>query len=57
MAQGQLAADRLESYLKLQEELATPGAPAGRKAQIEEKRRGRTGAKALRHHPKSQRGS
>ena len=53
---GRVAAGRLESYLKLQDELAFLGRQQDERAQIEEKRRGRIGAKALRQHLKSKRG-
>jgi ribosome biogenesis GTPase len=48
VAAGVLAADRLESYLKLQDEVARLARQQDQRAQIEEKRRGRIGAKALR---------
>jgi ribosome biogenesis GTPase len=53
---GTVAADRLDSYLKLQEELAHLAQQQDVKAQLEEKRRGRIGAKALRQHLKTKRG-
>jgi ribosome biogenesis GTPase / thiamine phosphate phosphatase len=56
VSQGALAADRLDSYLKLQEELARLADLQDVKAQLDEKRRGRIGAKALRQHLKSKRG-
>ena len=55
-AAGNIAADRLASYLKLQDELAFLARQQDQRAQIEEKRRGRIGAKALRQHLKSKRG-
>jgi len=48
VADGMLAAARLDSYLALQDELAHLARQQTQKAQIEEKRRGRIGAKALR---------
>lgn len=53
---GTLDASRLESYLKLQEELAFLARQQDVRAEIEEKRRGKVGAKALRQHLKSKRG-
>ena len=55
VAEGRLPAARLESYLKLQDELAFLARQQDERAQIEEKRRGRIGAKALRQHLKSKR--
>jgi ribosome biogenesis GTPase len=52
---GGLPAERLESYLKLQDELAFLARQQDERSQIEEKRRGRIGAKALRQHLKSKR--
>jgi ribosome biogenesis GTPase / thiamine phosphate phosphatase len=48
VAEGVLPADRLESYLKLQDELAHLARQQDQRALLEEKRRGRIGAKALR---------
>jgi len=48
VAEGVLAADRLESYLKLQDELAHLTRQQDQRALLEQKRRGRIGAKALR---------
>ena len=45
---GSLPADRLESYLRLQDELAHLEKQQDERALIEDKRRGRIGAKALR---------
>jgi ribosome biogenesis GTPase len=45
---GVLSAERLESYLKLQDELAHLARQQDQRAQLEEKRRGRIGSKALR---------
>jgi ribosome biogenesis GTPase len=56
VAAGELAAARLESYLKLDDELAYLARQQDERAQIEEKRRGKIGAKALRQHLKSKRG-
>lgn len=56
VAEGQLEAARLESYLKLQDELSYLSRQQDERAQIEEKRRGRIGAKALRAHSKLKRG-
>ena len=56
VASGELPADRLESYLKLQGELAFLARQQDERAEIEEKRRGKIGAKALRQHLKSKRG-
>jgi ribosome biogenesis GTPase len=55
--EGRLPAGRLESYLKLQGELAYLARQQDERAQIEVKRRGRIGAKAMRAHLKSKRGS
>jgi ribosome biogenesis GTPase / thiamine phosphate phosphatase len=52
---GRVAPDRLASYLKLQDELAYLARQQDERAQIEEKRRGKIGAKALRQHLKSKR--
>ena len=52
---GTLTAERLDSYLKLQDELAYLARQQDERAQIEEKRRGKIGAKALRQHLKSKR--
>ena len=54
--EGRLSASRLESYVKLQEELEHLARQQDQRAQIEEKRRGKIGAKALRQHLKSKRG-
>jgi ribosome biogenesis GTPase / thiamine phosphate phosphatase len=54
--EGRLPAGRLESYLKLQAELDYLARQQDERAQIEEKRRGKIGAKALRQHLKSKRG-
>jgi ribosome biogenesis GTPase len=50
---GRLAAARLDSYLKLQDELAFLARQQDERALIEEKRRGKIGAKALRQHLKT----
>jgi ribosome biogenesis GTPase len=54
--EGELAAPRLESYLKLQDELAFLTRQQDERAQIEARRRGKIGAKALRAHLKTKRG-
>jgi ribosome biogenesis GTPase len=46
--EGRLAANRLASYLKLQDELAFLERQQDERALLEEKRRGRLGAKAVR---------
>lgn len=53
--EGHIGPDRLASYLKLQDELAYLARQQDERAQIEEKRRGKVGAKALRQHLKSKR--
>lgn len=53
--EGRIEPDRLASYLKLQDELAYLARQQDERAQIEEKRRGKIGAKALRQHVKSKR--
>jgi ribosome biogenesis GTPase / thiamine phosphate phosphatase len=55
--EGRLPAARLESYLKLQGELAYLARQQDERAQAEVKRRGRIGAKALRAHLKNKRGT
>jgi ribosome biogenesis GTPase len=52
---GELASDRLESYLKLQDELAFLTRQQDERAQIEVKRKSKTLAKAVRAHVKSRR--
>jgi ribosome biogenesis GTPase len=52
---GRIPADRVASYLKLQDELAYLARQQDERAQIEVKRRGKIGAKALRQHLKSKR--
>src|SRR4051812_25404517 len=52
---GRLAAERLDRYLKLQDELAFLARQQDERALIEEKRRGKIGAKALRQHLKTKR--
>lgn len=54
---GHLLAARLASYLKLQDELSHLARQQDERAQLEQKRRGRIGAKALRAHLKTKRGS
>ena len=53
--EGRIPADRLASYLQLQNELAYLARQQDERAQIEVKRRGKIGAKALRQHLKSKR--
>lgn len=53
---GTLTPGRLESYHKLQDELAFLRRQQDERAQIEEKRRSKIGAKALRQHLKTKRG-
>jgi ribosome biogenesis GTPase len=53
--EGHIPADRLASYLQLQNELAHLARQQDERAQIEQKRRGKIGAKALRQHLKSKR--
>ena len=52
---GQLPAERLQSYLKLQDELAFLSRQQDERAQIEEKRRSKTLTKAANKHIKSKR--
>jgi ribosome biogenesis GTPase / thiamine phosphate phosphatase len=54
--EGRLAADRLESYLKLQGELSFLAKQQDERALLERKRQGRIGAKALRTRLKDKRG-
>jgi len=53
---GRVTQARLDSYLKLQDELSYLARQQEERAQIEEKRRGKIGSKALRQHLKSKRG-
>jgi ribosome biogenesis GTPase len=53
--EGRIPPDRLASYLQLQDELAFLARQQDERAQIEQKRRGKIGAKALRQHLKSKR--
>jgi len=53
--EGRILPDRLASYLQLQDELAYLARQQDERAQIEEKRKGKIGAKALRQHLKSKR--
>ena len=53
--EGRIPPDRLASYLQLQDELAFLARQQDERAQIEHKRRGKIGAKALRQHLKSKR--
>lgn len=48
VAEGRLVATRLESYLKLQDELAHLAAQQDERARLEEKRQSKVGSKALR---------
>ena len=52
---GTLAAARLESYLKLQDELAHVARQQDQRAQLEEKRRGRILGKAMKNYSKTRR--
>jgi ribosome biogenesis GTPase len=52
---GEIAAERLDSYLKLQDELAFLARQQDERAQLEDKRRARTAGKALKQHYKSKR--
>ena len=52
---GELAADRLASYLKLQDELMFLARQQDERAQLEEKRRSRVMGKALKQHLKAKR--
>ena len=56
VGEGRLAAERLESYLKLQEELSFLAKQQDERALLERKRQGRIGAKALRTRLKDKRG-
>jgi ribosome biogenesis GTPase len=56
VSSGDLVATRLESYVKLQDELAFLTRQQDERAQIEQKRRGRIGSKAMRQHQKLKRG-
>jgi ribosome biogenesis GTPase len=53
---GRVTQERLYSYLKLQDELSHLARQQDERAQLEQKRRGKIGAKALRQHLKSKRG-
>jgi len=53
--EGRIPPDRLASYLQLQDELAYLARQQDERAQIEEKRKGKIGAKAMRQHVKSRR--
>ncbi len=52
---GRLPAQRLESYLKLQDELAFLARQQDQRAQIEDKRRAKVMGKAMKRHPRSKR--
>jgi len=56
VAAGGLASSRYDSYLKLQEELAFLSRQQDERAQIEEKRRGKIGSKAMRQVTRLKRG-
>jgi ribosome biogenesis GTPase len=56
VAEGVLAADRLQSYLKLKDELSHLARQQDERAQLEDKRRARVMGKALKQHLKSKRG-
>jgi ribosome biogenesis GTPase len=53
--EGNIPPDRLDSYRQLQDELAYLARQQDERAHIEEKRKGKIGAKALRQHLKSKR--
>jgi ribosome biogenesis GTPase len=53
--EGRLRADRLESYLKLQDEMAHLARQQDQRAQLEEKRRAKVLGKAVRQHLKAKR--
>jgi ribosome biogenesis GTPase len=55
VVEGRLSPDRLDSYLKLHEELGYLARQQDERAQLEAKRRGKIGSKALRQHLKSKR--
>ena len=54
--EGKLSAGRLESYLKLQDELGYLARQQDERAQLEEKRRNKIMGKALKQHLKTKRG-
>jgi ribosome biogenesis GTPase len=54
--EGKLSAARLESYLKLQDELGYLARQQDERAQLEEKRRSKIMGKALKQHLKTKRG-
>ena len=56
MEAGRLPSARVNSYHQLQAELDYLARQQDERAQIEEKRRGKIGAKAMRQHLKSKRG-
>jgi ribosome biogenesis GTPase len=53
--EGRLAGDRLDSYLRLQDEVAFLARQQNERAQLDEKRRARVMGKALRKHLKTKR--
>lgn len=55
IGEGRLAAGRLESYRRLQDELVFLARQQDERAQLEEKRRSRDSSKALKKHPKTKR--
>jgi ribosome biogenesis GTPase len=55
--EGRVSADRLQSYLKLQDELGYLARQQDERAQLEEKRRNKIMGKALKQHLKSKHGS
>ena len=56
LAEGRLVPGRLESYLKLQDELAWLARQQDERAQLDEKRRSKIIGKALKQHLKTKRG-
>ena len=54
--EGKLSAARLESYLKLRDELGYLARQQDERAQLEEKRRNKIMGKALKQHLKTKRG-
>jgi ribosome biogenesis GTPase len=54
--EGKLSAARLDSYLKLQDELSFLARQQDERAQLEEKRRNKIMGKALKQHLKTKRG-
>ena len=56
IAAGELAEERLDAYLKLQDEIASVERQQDVRAQLEQKRRSKIMGKALRQHLKTKRG-